>query len=85
MNRPSKSVRAKAQVHLPDDLSVPAMRRIIRQLLTADDGDEDEILNQLSQKKRQPEPNDLADLVEEKRGKPRVIDPMDEEAEEDDG
>lgn len=67
------------------DLTKSAMQRIIEQLIVADDGEEAKILDQLSQKKRAPEKNDLADLVEEKRGKPRVIDPMDEEAEGEDG
>jgi hypothetical protein len=63
-----------------DDLTNAALRRMVKQLLLASDGEEKQILNSLSQKKSKPAKNDLADLVEEKRGKPREIDPMDEEA-----
>lgn len=63
-----------------DDLTKSALKRLVTQLLAASDGQEKQILDSLAQKK-QAEKNDLADLVEEKRGKPRVIDPMDEEAE----
>lgn len=67
-----------------DDLTKSALKRLVTQLLAASDGQEKQILDSLAQKKK-AEKNDLADLVEEKRGKPRVIDPMDEEAEEEDG
>ena len=55
-----------------DDLTKGALKRLVGQLLAADDGDEKKILNQLSQKKRKPQKNDLADLDEEMHGKPKT-------------
>ncbi len=58
-----------------DDLTNAALKRMVKQLLTASDGEEKSILQQLMSKakggKEKPKPpkNDLADLVEEKRGK----------------
>jgi hypothetical protein len=44
---------------------------MVKQLLTASDGEEKSILEQLEKKaKRAPEKNDLADLDEEMHGKP---------------
>ncbi len=55
-----------------DDLTKSALKRLVTQLLAADDGDEKAILDKLSQD-ADKERNDLADLVEEKRGKPAAI------------
>lgn len=69
-----------------DDLTKGALKRLVHELLAASDGEEQRILKQLTQKKSaKKSQNDLADLVEEKRGKPREIDPMDDEAEDEDG
>ena len=45
-----------------DDLTKSALKRLVGQLLSAEDGQEKKILNQLSQKKGKPEKNELADL-----------------------
>lgn len=64
-----------------DDFKTSTLKRIIKQLLVAPEGEESEILDQLSQGERsskvaaEKEVNDLADLVEEKRGKPKAISP----------
>jgi hypothetical protein len=55
-----------------DDLTKSALKRLVGQLLAADEGQEKKILNQLNQKKRTPEKNDLADLDEEMHGKPET-------------
>ncbi len=62
-----------------DDLTKSALKRLVEQLLASSEGDEKKILEQLAQK-ADKERNDLADLVEEKRGKPAGIDPEAEEA-----
>lgn len=62
-----------------DDLTKGALKRLVGQLLAADDGEERKILNQLNQKKRKPERNDLADLDEEMHGKPETPEVEDEE------
>jgi len=62
-----------------DDLTKGALKRLVGQLLAADDGEEQKILNQLNQKKRKPEKNDLADLDEEMHGKPETPEVEDEE------
>lgn len=77
-----------------DDFKTSTLKRIIKQLLTAPEGEEAHILDQLSQGERssraevEKEANDLADLVEEKRGKPKAIspdgDPVSEEPDGDD-
>lgn len=54
-------------------LTDSALKRLVTQLLAAKDGQEKKILDKLSQK------NDLADLHEEKHGKPNT--PMVEEDE----
>lgn len=70
---------AKKQLHFSvGDLTKSAMQRIIEQLVMADDGEEEKVLAQLAQN-ADKERNDLADLVEEKRGKPAEIDPEEEE------
>jgi|688.fasta_scaffold2642881_2 hypothetical protein len=63
----------------PKDLTKDALERIVQELLAADEGQEQQILDRLSQREAaDKETNDLADLVEEKRGKPNSIDPDDE-------
>lgn len=55
-----------------DDLTNSALKRMVKQLLTASDAEEKSILEQLMAKakgKPKEAKNDLADLVEEKRGK----------------
>ena len=66
-----------------DDLTKSALKRLIGQLLAADEGQEKKILNQLNQRKRRPEKNDLADLDEEMHGKPETPEVEDEEEIED--
>jgi hypothetical protein len=63
-----------------DDLTKSALKRLVEQLLASSEGEEKKILEQLAQK-ADKERNDLADLVEEKRGKPAVIASEDEEEE----
>jgi len=53
-----------------DDLTNAALKRLVKQLLTADDAEEKAILSKLS--KKATEKNDLADLDEEMHGKPRT-------------
>ena len=56
-----------------DDLTNAALKRMVKQLLTASDSEEKSILEKLTQKaKSKPEKNDLADLDEEMHGKPRT-------------
>jgi len=62
-----------------DDLTKSALKRLVGQLLAADEGQEKKILNQLNQKKRTPEKNDLADLDEEMHGKPETPEVEEEE------
>jgi hemerythrin superfamily protein len=52
-----------------DDLTNSALRRMVKQLLTANEAEEKKILDRLNQRASK---NDLADLVEEKRGKPNT-------------
>lgn len=68
-----------------DDLTNSALKRLVKQLLTADDREEKAIMERLGKRaKGKAEKNDLADLVEETRGKPNT--PMvTEEDEEYDG
>jgi hypothetical protein len=66
-----------------DDLTKSALKRLVGQLLAADEGQEKKILNQLNQKKRRPEKNDLADLDEEMHGKPETPEVEEEEEIED--
>jgi hypothetical protein len=51
-----------------NDLTNSALRRMVRQLLSATDSEEKAILNRLSK----PKKNDLADLDEEMHGKPNT-------------
>lgn len=66
-----------------DDLTKSALKRLVTQLLAASEGEEKRILDQLAtQERSDKERNDLADLVEEKRGKPASISAEDDEEEE---
>jgi len=62
------------------DITRSALERIVLQLITANEGEEQKILKQLDQKPSdaEKESNDLADLKEEKRGKPSPVS-MDDE------
>lgn len=62
-----------------DDLTKSALKRLVGQLLAADDGQEKKILNQLSQRAKKPAKNDLADLDEEMHGKPKTPEVEEEE------
>jgi len=65
-----------------DGLTNAALKRLVKQLLVAGDGQEQRILAQLSKtqkaiketgtKKKKPEKNELADLDEEMHGKPKT-------------
>jgi hypothetical protein len=67
-----------------DDLTNSALKRMVKQLLTASDADEKSIMQKLEDRaKRKPEKNDLADLDEEMHGKPDT--PMVEDDEIPDG
>lgn len=64
----------------PGDLTRNALQRLVEQLLEANEGEEQRILDRLaSQEADDKERNDLADLVEEKRGKPAAVNADDEE------
>lgn len=51
-----------------DDLTNSALKRLVKQLLTADEAEERKIMKRLASK----ESNDLADLDEEMHGKPNT-------------
>jgi len=51
-----------------DDLTNAALKRLVKQLLDADDSEEQAIMKRLSGEKK----NDLADLDEEMHGKPNT-------------
>jgi len=59
-----------------DDLTNSALRRMVKQLLVANEGEEKKILDKLNQRASK---NDLADLVEEKRGKPNTPEVTDDD------
>lgn len=67
-----------------DDLTNAALKRMVKQLLMAGDGEEEKILSSLSKKKKKPEKNELADLKEETKGKAPVVEVEDDEMEEED-
>lgn len=52
-----------------DDLTNAALKRLVKQLLTASDDEEQKIMKRLAKKE---ERNDLADLDEEMHGKPNT-------------
>ena len=56
-----------------DDLTNAALKRLVKQLITADEAEERKILKRLTSKDK----NDLADLDEEMHGKPNT--PKDED------
>lgn len=65
------------------DLNRPALERLVKQLLTASGDEEKEILDRLGDQAKSKddavkESEDLANLTEEKRGKPTPIDPEEE-------
>ncbi len=64
-----------------DDLTKSALKRLVEQLIASGEGEEKKILEQLAQDSDK-ERNDLADLVEEKRGKPASISSDDDDFEE---
>lgn len=64
-----------------DDLTNAALKRMVKQLLTASDDDEKSILEQLSKRASKPAKNDLADLDEEMHGKPNTPEVEDDELE----
>lgn len=56
-----------------DDLTNAALKRLVKQLLVADDEEEKKIVKKLGKKTDAKEDrNDLADLHEEKHGKPNT-------------
>jgi hypothetical protein len=55
------------------DLNRSALERLVKQLLSADSADEKEIMDKLAEEARK-ESEDLADLKEEKSGKPSPVD-----------
>lgn len=59
-----------------EDLTNSALRRLVKQLLAASDGEEKKIMEKLS---KRAEKNDLADLVEETRGKPNTPEVTDDD------
>lgn len=66
-----------------DDLTTSALKRLVKQLIVAGEGEEQKILAKLQQNsKAEKESNDLADLKAEKNGAPSKIDPMDDDDEE---
>jgi hypothetical protein len=73
-----------------DDLTNAALKRLVKQLLTASDKDEKKILAKLAkheasesadeESKEDKERNDLADLAEEMHGKPNTPEVEDDDA-----
>jgi hypothetical protein len=55
-----------------DDLTNAALKRLVKQLLTADDKEEQDIMRRLAKKTSKKDRNDLADLDEEMHGKPNT-------------
>jgi hypothetical protein len=63
-----------------DDLTKAALKRLVQQLLAATEGEQEKILAKLDeQKDADKEREDLANLKEETRGKPRKV-PVEEQA-----
>ena len=63
-----------------DDLTNAALKRLVKQLLMADDAEEKKIMSRLG---KRAEKNDLADLDEEMHGKPDTPEVEDEDIGED--
>jgi hypothetical protein len=65
-----------AQIDLDlDDLTNAALKRMVKQLLTASDAEQKKIIKRIGaqgSKEEKAEKNDLADLNEEMRGKPNT-------------
>lgn len=57
-----------------DDLTNSALKRLVKQLLAANDSEEKAILEKLAKKAGTPPKNDLADLHDEMHGKPNTPD-----------
>jgi hypothetical protein len=55
-----------------DDLTNAALKRMVKQLITATDSEEKGILARLNKKSKTPPKNDLADLDDEMHGKPNT-------------
>lgn len=55
-----------------DDLTNSALKRLVKQLLTANDDQEKEIMKKLQKRAAKSDKNDLADLDEEMHGKPNA-------------
>ena len=62
-----------------DKLTSAGLKELVRQLLSADEGKEKEIMDRLAKKAMEPEKNDLADLHEEGHGKAPSIPVEDED------
>ena len=54
-----------------DDLTNAALKRLVKQLLVADDAEEQKIVKRLGKKSKEDK-NELADLDEEMHGKPNT-------------
>jgi hypothetical protein len=70
-----------------EDLTNSALKRLVKQLLTATDKQEQSVMAKLSKAaKGEPEKNELADLDEEMHGKPNtpMVDEEDDPFEDDD-
>ena len=63
-----------------DDLTNSALKRLVKQLLTASDEEEKKIMDKLSKRSKEPEKNELADLDEEMHGKPNTPEVEDDDA-----
>lgn len=63
-----------------DGFTRDGMKKFVKKLLMASESEEREMLARLDKRAASPEKesNDLADLTEEKRGKPSPIDPEEE-------
>lgn len=63
-----------------DGFTRDGMKKFVKKLLSATEAEEKEMLAQLDKRAASPEKesNDLADLKEEKKGKPSPIDPEEE-------
>lgn len=55
-----------------DDLTNAALKRLVKQLLVADEAEEKKILARMKSGKKNESRNDLADLDEEMHGKPNT-------------
>lgn len=55
-----------------DDLTNAALKRLVKQLLVADEAEEKKILARMKSGKKKESRNDLADLDEEMHGKPNT-------------